>query len=67
MLNECVIEKRSYTVSEVAQILDCSKKKAYNECSITKNFIVKRFGPRCIRIHKESFDEWFNSREEFST
>ena len=35
-------------------------KKAYLLCEEETEFKVFRLGKRCLRIHKESFDEWFN-------
>ena len=50
----------TYTVEQVAEILGISIRKAYYLCEHTDNFKVHRLGKRCIRIHKESFDRWFN-------
>ena len=30
-------------------------------CEATKDFKVIRMGNRCLRIHKESFDKWFDN------
>ena len=52
--------QRTYTAEQVAQILGISIRKAYSLCETTTDFKVMRLGKRCLRIHKESFDEWFN-------
>lgn len=50
----------TYTAEQVAKILGVSIRKAYNLCESTTEFKVIRLGKRCLRIHKESFDKWFN-------
>ena len=50
----------TYTAEQVAKILGVSIRKAYNICESTTAFKVMHLGKRCIRIHKESFDRWFN-------
>ncbi len=62
--NECV--QRTYTAEQVAQILGVSLRKAYNLCETTTDFKVMRLGKRCLRIHKESFDQWLNGQAELS-
>ena len=54
--------KRTYTVIEVAGILNIGKNKAYN---LTKNanFKVIRIG-NSIRISKKSFDDWLDRNEK---
>lgn len=54
-------EKKTYTVEEVAEMLDISLRTAYNFCGSTDKFIVKRTGKRGIRINKASFDHWLDS------
>jgi len=54
--------KDAYTVEEVAKILDMKIRATYDFCNSTDYFIVKRTGPRTLRIHKRSFDEWWNSQ-----
>ena len=49
----------TYTVKDVANALGISLRKAYNLCSDTNDFKVFRFD-RSIRVHKRSFDDWFN-------
>lgn len=53
------IEKKTYTVPEIACILGIKERNAYNLCHNTKDFRVLRFG-RTVRVHKESFDKWFS-------
>lgn len=52
---------QTYTVKEVAKILNISIRTAYYFCETTKEFKVFRLG-RTIRIHKASFDLWFSGR-----
>ena len=52
--------QRTYTAKEVADILGVSLRTAYSLCETTKDFKVIRMGKRCLRIHKESFDAWFD-------
>lgn len=52
--------QRTYTAEQIAEILGVSVRKAYSLCETTNDFKVIRLGKRCLRIHKESFDEWFN-------
>lgn len=52
--------QQTYTAEQVAKILGVSIRKAYNLCETTNDFKVIRLGKRCLRIHKESFDKWFN-------
>lgn len=60
IMQEQGVEKKTYSVSEMAQILGISTRSAYNLCNHTSEFRVLRFG-RTVRIHKESFDKWFSS------
>lgn len=50
----------TYTAEQIAKILGVSVRKAYMICEQSNEFIVLRLGPRCLRINKESFDNWFN-------
>lgn len=52
-------QKNAYTVKEVAEILGMKERTAYDFCSKTDEFKVKRIG-RLLRIQKQSFDEWWN-------
>lgn len=52
-------EKKTYSVQEVAEILDISKTKAYELCK-NPEFRIIRLG-RTIRISKISFDKWLNN------
>jgi hypothetical protein len=56
------LNRRTYTVKDVAGILGVSLRTAYNLCETTKDFKVLRMGKRCLRVHKESFDMWFGSQ-----
>jgi len=58
-----VSDRQTYTVEQIAKILGVSVRKAYTMCENTNDFVVKRLGPRCIRINKESFHKWFNQAE----
>jgi len=51
-------DRKTYTVKEIAQILNMSERTIYHLCSTTDNFRVLKIG-KSIRIHKESFDKWF--------
>lgn len=51
-------EKRSYSVSEVAEILGVSKRSVYNLCS-SGVFKCVRVGTK-LRISKKSFDDWLD-------
>ena len=52
--------KRTYTVAEVMEILDVSRKMAYELCN-SGSFKTVRVG-RSIRISKVSFDEWLDKQ-----
>lgn len=52
---------KTYTAEQVAAILGVSVRKVYLLCEATKDFKVIRMGKRCLRIHKESFDKWFDN------
>jgi len=52
----------TYTAPQVAQMLGISVRKAYEICETTQEFRVMRLGKRCVRIHKESFDHWFDEQ-----
>jgi len=56
----------TYTAEQVAKILGVSIRKAYNLCETTTDFKIIRLGKRCLRIHKESFDRWFNESGDFT-
>lgn len=58
--------QRTYTAEQIAQILGVSIRKAYNLCETTTDFKVMRLGKRCLRIHKESFDQWLNKQADLS-
>lgn len=51
-------QKRIYSVSEIANILNISRSAAYELCKEAP-FKVVKIG-RCIRISKFSFDSWLD-------
>lgn len=57
---DATIEKRSYSVAEIIDMLDISRKKAYELCN-SGCFKIVRIG-RTIRISKASFDEWLDQQ-----
>ena len=52
-------DKKTYSVHEIADILQISKSKAYELCR-QPEFKIIRLG-RTIRISKASFDGWLNN------
>lgn len=52
-------DKKTYSVHEIAEILQISKSKAYELCR-EPEFKVVRLG-RTIRISKASFDDWLDN------
>lgn len=54
-------EKRTYSVQEVADILQISRSMAYNLCRQSLFKIVKV--GKYIRVSKSSFDEWLDTQE----
>lgn len=53
------VEKETYTIKEIAKILNISNKSAYS--LVHENvFSHVRIG-RTIRISKKSFDQWLNN------
>jgi excisionase family DNA binding protein len=57
------VARGTYTAEQIAIILGISRRKAYLLCDETKDFKVIRMG-KSIRVHKESFDKWFNQEDE---
>ena len=53
-------EKRTYSVQEIAEILQISRSMAYNRCSQSL-FKTVRVGKN-VRVSKPSFDEWLDSK-----
>lgn len=51
--------KKTYSVQEIANILQISKSKSYELCK-EEHFKIIRIG-RIIRVSKPSFDEWLES------
>ena len=58
ILNQANNDKRTYSVTEVAQILGVSKKSVYNLCA-KDAFKTVRIGS-ALRISKISFDMWLD-------
>ena len=59
---EITVQKATYKAEECAQILSVHVRTIYSLCKgENPPFKVLRLGKRCLRIQKESFDEWFNS------
>ena len=56
--------RSTYTPEEVATILGVSTRKVYMICKGETVFKTIKLGKRCLRIHKESFDAWFNGQSE---
>ena len=54
-------EKRSYSVSEAAEILGVSKRSIYNLCA-SGAFKSVRIGTK-LRISRKSFDEWLDGSD----
>ena len=53
--------KKTYTVMEIAEILDIGRSAAYNLVK-ENHFKVVKIGAS-IRISKKSFDDWLNKLE----
>ena len=51
-----------YRIDTVAKILDMPLRSAYDFCAHTDAFVVKRLGPRTLRVEKESFDRWLRGQ-----
>lgn len=60
---KAVSERRSYSVAEIAEILNVSKRSVYNLCA---NGVIKsvKVGTK-LRISKKSFDEWLDGENTF--
>ena len=58
--NQAHSEKRTYSVQEIAEILQISRSMAYNLCkqSLFKTVKIGKY----VRVSKSSFDEWLDSR-----
>ena len=54
-------EKRTYSVQEIAEILQISRSMAYNLCkqSLFKTVKVGKY----VRASKPSFDDWLDSKK----
>ena len=55
------LEKRTYSVQEVARILQISRSMAYNLCKqpLFKTVKVGKY----VRVSKPSFDEWLDTHK----
>lgn len=58
---QAVSEKRTYSVQEIADILQISRSMAYNLCkqSLFKTVKVGKY----VRVSKPSFDEWLDTQK----
>ena len=58
---QAVSEKRTYSVQEIADILQISRSMANNLCkqSLFKTVKVGKY----VRVSKPSFDEWLDTRK----
>ena len=64
--NQCEMKNTqplTYTVQEVATMLQISIRKAYLFCEETQYFKVIRIG-KSVRVHKKSFDSWFGTTND---
>ncbi len=59
---EMIPEKRTYTVEEIAGILNIGKASAY-ELVKEGHFHIVKIG-KAIRISRRSFDKWLDNAEE---
>ena len=59
-VNQANSEKRTYSVQEIADILQISRSMAYNLCQQSL-FKIVRVG-KYVRVSKHSFDEWLDSK-----
>ena len=57
---QAVSEKRTYSVQEIADILQISRSMAYNLCKqpLFKTVKVGKY----VRVSKPSFDEWLDNQ-----
>lgn len=58
---QAVSEKRTYSVQEIADILQISRSMAYNLCKqpLFKTVKVGKY----VRVSKPSFDEWLDTQK----
>ena len=58
---QAVSEKRTYSVQEIADILQISRSMAYNLCKqpLFKTVQVGKY----VRVSKPSFDEWLDTHK----
>ena len=57
-LKNTVIERKIYTVPEIAAILGIGKNQAYNLCK-SNQFKIIKVG-RTVKVVKQSFDSWLS-------
>ena len=57
---KAISEKRTYSVQEIADILQISRSMAYNLCKqpLFKTVKVDKY----VRVSKSSFDEWLDNK-----
>ena len=55
---DTVIERKIYTVPEIAVILGIGKNQAYDLCK-SNQFKIIKIG-RTVKVVKQSFDSWLN-------
>lgn len=58
--NQAISEKRTYSVQEIAEILQISRSMAYNLCK-QQLFKTVKIG-KYVRVCKPSFDEWLDKQ-----
>ncbi len=58
---QAVSEKRTYSVQEIADILQISRSMAYNLCK-QSHFKTVKVG-KYVRVSKPSFDEWLDTHK----
>lgn len=58
--NQAISEKRTYSVQEIAEILQISRSMAYNLCK-QQLFKTVKIG-KYVRVSKPSFDEWLDKQ-----
>jgi len=61
IIRNTVTEKRTYSVSEIMEILEIGRNKAYELCN-SNLFRIVRIG-KTIRVSKLSFDTWLDNNE----
>ena len=59
--NNTVIERKTYTVPEIAVILGVGKNQAYDLCK-SNQFKIIKVG-RTVKVVRQSFESWLNGGE----